>query len=127
MGRDVSYFSNASLSQENASLSTDKWQSFGKLLSIAGNDGADWALIKIENRTFTAGNLISWEENGEQRSLHPRKIAAETPSDHDVVLATGLNGVLKGRISGTPSYSLLPRSVTYQEVWTIRLDSFLGK
>jgi hypothetical protein len=127
IGGDVSYFSDASLWQENASSSTDKWQSFGKLLSVAGNNGADWALIEIENRTFTARNLISWEENGQQRSLHPRNIAAETPSDHDVVLATGLNGVLKGKISGTPSYVLLPRGVEYQEVWSIQLDSVLGK
>jgi hypothetical protein len=42
------------------------------------------------------------------------------PRDADVVTATGSGGLLKGRLSGTPAFLMLPDSNLVQEVWTVR-------
>ena len=123
----LAYFPDTLLQRAHSPSGTEDWQILGNLLSLAGNDGADWALIQVENPAFKSVNLVTWEENGNRKSLQPQKLATERPSNHDVVLATGLNGVVKGTVSGTPSCILLPLSLTYQEVWTIRLDQTLGK
>jgi hypothetical protein len=129
-GRDTSYLSDTTLPPDNSLSNADMepyMKKLGKLLSVSGNDGADWALIKIEYPANSSENLITWEENGQRKRLQPRRIATKTPSGHDVVLATGLNGVLEGKISETPSYVLLPQSLTFQEVWTVRLNSVPSK
>lgn len=106
----------------------EDWRLLGRLLPIDNNTTvADWALIEIENHKFKSWNSIAWEENCISKCLYPRRLAVEGPCDNDVVVATSRNGVLKGKISGTPSYMNLPRSLIYQEVWTVRLDQALGK
>jgi hypothetical protein len=129
-GRDTGYLSDTTLPPDNHLSDADMepyMKKLGKLLSVSGNDGADWALIKIEYPANSSENLITWEVNGQRKRLKPRRIATKTPSGHDVVLATGLNGVLEGKILETPSYVLLPQSLTFQEVWTVRLNSVLSK
>jgi hypothetical protein len=129
-GRDTGYPSDTTLPPDNSPSNADMephMKNLGKLLYVSGNDGADWALIKFEYLANASENLITWEENGQQKRLQPRRIATKVPSGHDVVLATGLNGVLEGKISGTPSYVLLPQSLTFQEVWSVRLNSVMSK
>jgi hypothetical protein len=107
----------------------ETWGTLGFLLPIdcPPERKYDWALIEIGNHDFGSQNSIEWEDEGVSKFLYPLKFVEETPCDNAVLIISGLDGVVKGIVSGTPSYMLSPYGGRYEEVWTVRLEQRLGK
>jgi hypothetical protein len=57
--------------------------------------------------------------------MSPKRIRPTRPHNSNVVTLTGSGSLLKGTISGTPTYKNTPGSSRFQELWTVRLDGKL--
>jgi hypothetical protein len=90
------------------------------ILSTPGSRaGLDYCLIEIEANELLKSKQIPLKLD---QSLHPvpSGVVMTEPRDVDVVAATGSGGLLEGKLSGTPSFLMLPGSRVIQEVWTVR-------
>ncbi|KAH8777933.1 hypothetical protein F5882DRAFT_463990 [Hyaloscypha sp. PMI_1271] len=81
--------------------------------------GLDYCLIEIEANELLKSKQISLKLD---QSLSPdlSGVVMRKPRDVDVVAAIGSGCLLKGRLSGTPSFLMLPGRNLVQEVWTVR-------
>jgi hypothetical protein len=80
--------------------------------------GLDYCLIEIEANILLKSKPIIRNLDQTLYTV-PSGVVMPQPRDVDVVAATGSGGCLKGRLSGTPSYLMLPGSKVVQEVWTV--------
>ncbi|KAH0541248.1 hypothetical protein FGG08_004253 [Glutinoglossum americanum] len=77
----------------------------------------DYALFEIQQpRLQTSGT-----------SIYAESVATGGPKDVEIVTTTGSAGLLRGRLSGTPSFMRSSRSKSFQEVWTARLNGRLAR
>jgi len=87
------------------------------ILSTTGSrPDLDYCLIEIETNDLLKSKRIPLKL--EQPA--PNGAVMREPSDVDVVVAVKSGGLLKGRLSGTPSFLMLPGRNLVQEVWTVR-------
>ncbi|KAI8933247.1 hypothetical protein NX059_009878 [Plenodomus lindquistii] len=86
----------------------------------------DWALVSIDAFTTTEG--LSDQVKSAEITSHVLAFDHVAPllDASPLVTRTGSNGKLEGELSGTSSYIRLPNSVTFQEVYPIRLDGMLS-
>jgi hypothetical protein len=100
----------------SSSNSKDELRSLGDYL-ISSTSGPrptlDYCLVEINQSEIH--KLFKVEERPLARS-----IARNGPRDVNVMAMTGFGGNLKGRLSGTPSFLMLPGSNSAQEVWSVR-------
>jgi hypothetical protein len=90
------------------------------ILSTTGSrPGLDYCLIEIEANELLKSKQIPQKLDQYLRPV-PSGVVMSRPRDVDVVAATGSGGLFKGRLSGTPSFLMLPGSNLVQEVWTVR-------
>jgi hypothetical protein len=90
------------------------------ILSTTGSrPGLDYCLIEIEANELLKPKQTPLKFDQSLR-LVPSGVVIREPRDADVVTATGSGGLLKGRLSGTPAFLMLPDSNLVQEVWTVR-------
>jgi hypothetical protein len=98
--------------------------SFGSSLifSVNGSSmGLDYCLIEIES-----SRTSSFEEAFHNSGLSPtfgsfiEPIVTGRPRDVEVFALTGRPNPIRGRLSGTPTFLMLPGSAFAQEVWTVR-------
>jgi hypothetical protein len=97
------------------------------ILDVVGNlfltstDGPhsdlDYALFEIQQLHLHANGATVLAE----------KVATEAPKDVEVITNTGSTGILRGRLSGTPSFMRLSQSKNFQGVWTVRLNGRLER
>lgn len=95
--------------------------------SISGSQlGLDWALIWLSQPTISNIGM-----NSKSRSLEnvvlPRRVVPNLEKEADIVVVTGYSGIVKGKISLSTTMMRLSQRSKFQEVWTVRLDSTLGK
>jgi hypothetical protein len=90
------------------------------ILSTTGSrPSLDYCLIEVEANGLLKSKQIPLKFD---KYLLPvlSGIVMNEPGDVDVVATTGSGGLLKGRLSGTPSFLMLPGSNLVQEVWAVR-------
>lgn len=93
------------------------------ILSTTGSrSGLDYCLIEIEANELFNFKQLPLKFDQSLRPV-PSGVVMREPRDVDVVAATGSGGLLKGRLSGTPSFLMLPGSNLIQEVWAVRHDT----
>jgi hypothetical protein len=93
------------------------------ILSTTGSrPSLDYCLIEVEANDLLNSKQIPLKFD---KSSLPvlSGIVMNKPGDVDVVATTGSGGLLKGRLSGTQSFLMLPGSNVVQEVWTVRHDT----
>lgn len=83
----------------------------------------DYALIEIDP-CFRDFRLMPLDSHLDSPHLHPLEVATR-PRDSHVLSVTGSAGLLKGTMSGTPSYKTIPGSKRIQELWTVRFEGKL--
>jgi hypothetical protein len=93
------------------------------ILSTTGSrPGLDYCLIEIEANKALKSKQLPPKFDQPFRPV-PSGVVMSEPRDVDVIAATASGGLLKGRLSGTPSFLMLPGSNSVQEVWTVRHDT----
>jgi hypothetical protein len=86
------------------------------------NNGLDWALIAIEDQRFVLPNVITVSKGHLQERLCIERIATKRPPISEALAVTGSSGVIKCRISGSPSFIRMPGSIVFQETWVVQLE-----
>lgn len=102
-------------------------EAVGRLVKLSTNGphpDLDYALIEIQRPDFPTFNCIQLSET---TLLVPKQVVKIKSQNTSIITATGSSGVLKGILSGTPSFLKSPSSTIFQEVWTVRLDGKLAK
>ncbi|EON67719.1 hypothetical protein W97_06862 [Coniosporium apollinis CBS 100218] len=94
-----------------------------KLVSI----DLDYALIEIAGPSALAAVEELCGSGHEADLLQPTHVVTTGPKDTKIVTYTASQGYLTGTLSGTPSYTHLPGSRTYQEVYMVQLNGPLAK
>ncbi|KAE9362690.1 hypothetical protein N431DRAFT_358279 [Stipitochalara longipes BDJ] len=81
--------------------------------------GLDYCLIEIEAKHLLKPKQMPQKFDQFSRPV-PSGFVMSKPGDVDVVAATGSGGLLRGKMSETPSFLMLPGTTHIQEVWTVR-------
>lgn len=90
------------------------------------NPSLDYALIEAKDPDFPfirEAFLYSESVGSRLRCLQK---ANTKSNDVDIVTTTSSSGVLRGKLSGTPSYMRLPNSETFQAMFLVRLNGRLA-
>jgi hypothetical protein len=89
--------------------------------------GYDWALIELlEQNIPDIAPVTSMVEALGTVGL-PQRVVPAILKESSVLVLSGFSGVLKGLISSSAVMMRLPHSSVFQELWTVRLFSPLGK
>jgi hypothetical protein len=86
------------------------------------NSSLDVALIKLHDQNVYTVNEIPLGSEPGAPCLYSEKIAKIELEDAEIVTVTASRGLLRGRLSATPTYLRLPHSKNFQKVYTVRLD-----
>jgi hypothetical protein len=86
----------------------------------------DYSLIEISNLGLRTFNRIPLNRSLLQENLYPERIVNSLPLNTNVFAVTGSAGLLKGTLSGTPSFIMRQGSTRQDELWTVRLDGRLA-
>lgn len=91
--------------------------------SIGRGDEAslDWALIEITQPRLDSDTITNIIGSTKFVVLHDK------PIETKVFAKMVSNGIRHGDLSPMPTFMLLPGSPKFQEIWTVRFDSPLGK
>jgi len=93
----------------------------GRLSTISQADDAsnlDWALVELKNAEISHSIFTSISGDLEVSTL----AAGIAPSKAEVLVIAGSNGIINGTISGSLTFMQLPTGITFQEMWTVRLN-----
>lgn len=80
----------------------------------------DYALIKFKNKDFK-GN------DNDVNLLRPTRVITMSLNDTKIITSTVSGGLMTGTLNGTPSYTRLPNSKTFQKVYTVYINGALVK
>ncbi|PQE11478.1 hypothetical protein CJF30_00011083 [Rutstroemia sp. NJR-2017a BBW] len=97
----------------------DAGQVFTKSLDL------DYCLIEISKVELQTFNRIHSSHSLLEEDLYPERVVTTLPANTNVFAVTGSTGLLKGTLSGTPSFIMRQGSVEQKELWTVRLDGRL--
>ncbi|CZR59773.1 uncharacterized protein PAC_09667 [Phialocephala subalpina] len=94
----------------------------------------DYALVKINDRFISSSSKPSYfldlfnrvSLDSKAIYLWPDEVSAAATQNTAVLALTCSAGLLRGTISGTPTYSNRPGSSKFQELWTARFDGKLA-
>jgi hypothetical protein len=96
--------------------------------STSGRElGYDWALIELSEQNIRDTVPVPSKVDGLRDVAFPQRITPTIPKESAVLVLSGFSRVLKGIISSSTLMMRLPHSSTFQEMWTVRLFSPLGK
>jgi hypothetical protein len=97
-----------------------------KLPPLGVHFDLDYALIEISNPQFYTFNCIPLEDGAEQPFLYSERVARIKQENTSILAVTGSTGLIKGALSGTPTFMKTPSSSTIQELWTVQLRGELA-
>lgn len=80
----------------------------------------DYALIKFKDKNFKCN-----DENS--NLLRPTRVFTTSSSDTQIITSTISGGLMTDTLNGTPSYTRLPHSRTFQKVYTVYINGALVK
>jgi hypothetical protein len=83
----------------------------------------DYALIEFKDSSLSAVK----DSDGAANPLRPTHVITTGPRDTEIITYTASGGLMTGTLYGTPSYTRLPNSKTFQKVYTVRFDGPLAK
>jgi hypothetical protein len=86
----------------------------------------DYALIKFKHPSLRAVNDSAGDESA-ANLLQPTHVITTGPRDTEIITYTASDGLMNGTLYGTPSYTRLPNSKTFQKVYTVRFNGPLTK
>lgn len=90
----------------------------GQLMVLSAD--LDYALIRFKGTDF----------NGDKdyiNLLRPTHVVSTAFTNNKIIKSTISGGSIAGTLNGTPSYTRLPNSMTFQKVYTVRLNGALVK
>jgi hypothetical protein len=90
------------------------------------NPDLDWALIEIQPPTSEPANMVSVDEITGKCILCVERVVPAILKDANVLAVTS-SGIQTGFLSGSSVFLKSPYGVSFEEVWTVRLDGRLGK
>lgn len=88
------------------------------------NPVLDYALISIAQSPQAL--FEQTRENESISHFYPYSGIRTRLQDSDILCNAGFSGLLRGKMSGTPSYISMPGSTITQELWTVRFDGRLA-
>jgi hypothetical protein len=94
-----------------------------KMLSV----DLDYALIEIEEPDVLSALKDLWRNESNVDSLRPTHVVTAGHEDTEIVTLTTSGRYLNGTLSGTPSFTRLPNSKTYQEIYMAQLNGPLAE
>lgn len=80
----------------------------------------DYALIKLKDPSSLA-------VKGDKSAARPEHVIPTASRDTEIITYTASGGLMTGTLYGTPSYTRLPNSKTFQKVYTVHLNGALVK
>ncbi|KAI9772500.1 MAG: peptide-N4-(N-acetyl-beta- glucosaminyl)asparagine amidase [Geoglossum simile] len=86
----------------------------------------DYALIKFNDPNLLAAG-VSAGNKSVTNLLRPTHVITTGPRDTEIIAYTASGGLMTGTLYGTPSYTRLPKSKTFQEVYTVRFNGPVAK
>jgi hypothetical protein len=89
------------------------------------NSSLDVALIKLHDQNVYIVNEIPLGSRPGAPCLYSERIAKIGLEDAEIVTVTASGGLLRGRLSATPTYIRLPYSKNFQKAYTVRLDGII--
>lgn len=100
---------------------------FGDLAMSSQNSGSASLLgFDSDNETQLQISRDPSNHGPSPRILSVDRAAQISPQDSAIVALTGSGNMLKGTLSGTPTYLHFPQTKTFQEVWTVTLNGKLA-
>ncbi|TKA49859.1 hypothetical protein B0A49_13135 [Cryomyces minteri] len=94
-----------------------------KVLSV----DLDYALIEIEGPTVLSALEELWGNESDGGTLRPKHVVTTGLEDTKIITFTASGQYMTGTLSGTPSFTRLPNSKTYQEVYMVQLNGPLAE
>ena len=89
------------------------------------NPGLDWAVIEIQPPTNEPANMVSIDWITGQCILCVERVVPAILEDANVLAVTS-SGIQTGSLSASSVFLKSPYGVSFEEVWTVRLDRMLG-
>ncbi|ROV97836.1 hypothetical protein VSDG_04899 [Cytospora chrysosperma] len=89
--------------------------------------GLDYALFRVSSRDHSLDNVIEAGSDDQLIVKVQHVVKSELQLDNVEIFAATSRGLLKGRISGTPSYSSAPGLRSYNKMFKISLDGPLQR
>lgn len=86
----------------------------------------DYALIKCKDPSLLAAKDTSSDKSA-ANLLQPIHVITAAVMDTEIMTYTASGGLMSGTLYGTPSYTRLPNSKTFQKVYTVRPNGALVK
>lgn len=86
----------------------------------------DYALIKFKGSGLLAADDFEGYESA-VNILRPTHVLENTSKVTEIITYTVSGGLMTGTLHSTPSYTRLPNSMTFQKVYTVRLNGALVK
>lgn len=90
------------------------------------NPDLDWALIEIHRPHHESANVISFDRMTKKCPLYVENIVRVISNDANVLVGTS-SGTQTGVLSSSSTFFKSPYGVSFEEVWTVRIDGDLGK
>ena len=109
---------------QNASAAAASAATEGQL--VVHSADLDYALIKFKDPSLVTVKDCAGNRSA-ANSLQPTHVIQMGPSDTEIISYTASGGLMTGTLYGTPSYTRLPNSKTFQEVYTVRFNRPLTK
>jgi len=95
--------------------------------SFEGFRGLDYSLVEIQEPGLQTFNEVTFSTESKIILLFPQRVVPALLPNTKVLAVTGSSGVLKGALSGTPTFTRVSSSQTIQELWTVKLDGKLAQ
>jgi hypothetical protein len=99
-------------------------------LGMVSEDGPnptlDYGVVKLEGKCRNDDNEMPFGPNGTQRWLRVLKAAKVGSNSVSVVTTTASSRFLSGKLFATASYMRLPNQITFQELYSVRLNGTLA-
>jgi hypothetical protein len=86
----------------------------------------DWAVIEIQPPTSEPANMVSIDWTTRQCVLCVERVVPAITKDANILAVTS-SGIQLGSLSASSAFLKSPHGVSFEEVWTVRLDGKFGK
>jgi len=99
----------------------------GRLIHFSKDSGVDWALVEIDHINPHSYNSIIVNDGIITKVLSVEGIARTRIIEKEVIAMTGAKGLIRGILSRNSTYLRTANAPSFQELWTIRMESHIGK
>ncbi|KAK3178095.1 hypothetical protein OEA41_000228 [Lepraria neglecta] len=87
----------------------------------------DYILVEVIGWKLGMTDRIPPTDGVMAHEIFLKRLFRGAPVSREVIVITASKGVMKGHLSGTPSFMQLPHSTNQQELWTVMLEGNLEK